>query len=164
MKPVVHSLNCSIDFLVEQLGDVSDAELAAQPAGIVNHPLWTVGHLTFVLQMIGSVIGASQLLPEGFHSLFGPGSAPVAEAGIYGTREEAISTLREIQAVVVDAVEKLDDARLEEPFPDRAYLDVFPTVRHALTQVLVGHTAFHVGPLSIWRKAVGLPPMNRSYE
>jgi hypothetical protein len=38
----------------------------------------------------------------------------------------------------------LEDAQLDETFPDQAYRNVFPLIRHALTQVLVGHTASHI--------------------
>jgi hypothetical protein len=31
-------------------------------------------------------------------------------------------------------------------------------------QVLVGHTANHTGQLSVWRRAMGLPPMGRPFE
>jgi hypothetical protein len=30
--------------------------------------------------------------------------------------------------------------------------------------VLVGHTASHVGQLIVWRRAMGLPPIGRSFE
>jgi hypothetical protein len=32
---------------------------------------------------------------------------------------------------------------------------VFPTIRHALTQVLAGHTAYHVGQVALWRARDG---------
>jgi hypothetical protein len=76
----------------------------------------------------------------------------------------AVEMLRDAQSRITRAVDQLDDSQLDEPFPHESYRDVFPTIRHALTQVLVGHTAFHVGQVSVWRKAMGLPPMGRSFE
>lgn len=72
--------------------------------------------------------------------------------------------LSDAQFRLTEAINGMVDSRLDEPFPDESYRDVFPSVRHALTQVLVGHTAYHVGQLAIWRRAMGLPPMTRSFE
>jgi hypothetical protein len=58
----------------------------------------------------------------------------------------------------------LSEGQLSAPFPDPQYRDVFPTIRHAITQVLVGHTAYHVGQLNLWRRAAGLPRLSRSFE
>lgn len=75
-----------------------------------------------------------------------------------------MALLRESGARLIGAVSRLDNSTLDQPFPDPGYLDVFPTVRHALTQVLVAHMAFHLGQISVWRKAMGLPEIKRSYE
>lgn len=164
MKPVLHSFAYCLDYLREQVDDVDEADMVAQPNGIMNHPAWVVGHITHACQMLGGVIGLPEWLPNDWAARYGTGSVPVADAGLYETKSAALAMLGDAQSRVTRAVEKLDDARLDEPFPDESYLDVFPTVRHALTQVLVGHTANHVGQLSVWRRAMGLPPMGRAFE
>jgi hypothetical protein len=164
MKPVLHSFDYCLDYLREQVGDVDEADMVAQPNGITNHPAWVVGHITHACQMLGGVIGLPEWLPNDWAARYGTGSVPVADAGLYESKSAALAMLGDAQSRVTRAVEELDDARLDEPFPDESYLDVFPTVRHALTQVLVGHTANHVGQLSVWRRAMGLPPMGRAFE
>jgi hypothetical protein len=164
MKPVLHSFAYSLDFLREQVADVAASDMAAQPNGIVNHPAWVIGHLTYAYQLLGSVIGLPAWLPNDWAKRFGPGSGPVADASLYETKNDALAMLGDAQVRITQAVEQLDDSRLDEPFPDRSYRVVFPTVRHALTQVLAGHTAYHIGQLAVWRKAMGLPPMRRSFE
>ena len=164
MKPVLHSFAYGLDFLREQLADLGPADMVAQPNGIANHPAWVVGHLTFTCQMIGGAIGLSAWLPEHFAGRYGSGSVPVADPAAYETKASALDALRDAQSRITHAVERLDDAKLDQPFPDPAYLYVFPTIRHALTQVLVAHTAHHVGQLTVWRKAMRLPPLPRSFE
>jgi hypothetical protein len=88
----------------------------------------------------------------------------VADVSLYETKDSALAMLRDAQVRITQAVEQLNDAHLDEPFPDESYRDVFPTIRHAITQVLVGHTANHIGQLSVWRRAMGLPPMGRPFE
>jgi DinB superfamily len=164
MNPVLHSFAYCLDYLREQVADISAADMAAQPKGIVNHPAWVIGHLTFTCQMLGGAVGLSPWLPDAWAGRYGSGSAPVADAGVYEAKEILLDMLGDAQARITRAVEGLDDARLDEPFADESYRDVFPTIRHALTQVLVGHTAFHIGQLSVWRRAMGLPRMARSFE
>ncbi len=164
MKPVLHSFAYCLDFLREQVEDVAAADMVAQPNGIMNHPSWVIGHLTFACQMLGGVVGLSEWLPSDWAQRFGPGSVPVPDASLYETKDEALAMLGDAQSRIFEAVVKLDDSQLDKPFPVESYLEVFPTIRHALTQVLVGHTANHIGQLSVWRKAMSLPPMGRSFE
>jgi uncharacterized damage-inducible protein DinB len=122
--------------------------------------------------MLGGVVGVTPWLPNDWGARFGTGSVPVAdyalyetkEYALYETKEDALQILRNAQSRITEAVEQLNDARLDQPFPDASYRAVFPTIRHALTQVLVGHTANHIGQVSVWRRAMGLPPMKRPFE
>ena len=164
MQHVLHSFAYNLDYLRDQVADVAPADMVAKPNGIANHPAWVIGHLTYTCQMLGGVVGVPEWLPDDWTKRFGTGSAPVADVGVYEPKDKLLAILRDAQSRITRAVEGLDVARLDEPFPDPAYRDVFPTVRHALTQVLVGHAAFHVGQVSVWRKAMGLPAMGLSFE
>jgi hypothetical protein len=164
MKPVLHSFAYCLDFLREQVADVAAPDMVAQPNGIMNHPAWVIGHLTYTCQLLGGVIGLPEWLPNEWAKRFGTGSVPVAGASLYETKQNALAMLDDAQERITQAVERLDDSLLDEPFPDESYRAVFPTIRHALTQVLVGHTANHIGQLSVWRRAIGLPPMGRPFE
>ena len=88
MAPVLHSLHYSLDFLAEQIADVNAEQMVAQPVGLENHPSWTIGHLTHVLQLIGTVIGIERTLPARWITRYGPGSKPVVDVTVYETKEE----------------------------------------------------------------------------
>ena len=175
MDSVLHNFGYSLEFLCEQIGDVAEENMAAQPKGVVNHPAWTAGHILYTCQMIGGVIGVEKWLPRGWGKLFGTGSVPLSPPptplvrkegsfGVYPTKEEFLALIRETRSRITQAVEGLDEAFLDSPFPEPSYLEFFPTIRHSLTQVLVGHVSFHVGQLSVWRRAMGLPPMRNSFQ
>ncbi len=164
MKTVLHSFAFSLDFLREQVADVALADMVAQPHGIKNHPAWVIGHLTHVNESLGGVIGVPAWLPEDWTTRYGTGSVPVADAAVYEAREEALAILGDAQSRITHAVEQLSPSRLEEPFPEESYRDVFPTIGHFLTQVLVGHSAYHVGQVGVWRRAMDLPTIGRSFE
>ncbi len=164
IEPVLHSFAYGLDFLREQVADVAADDMVAQPNGIMNHPAWVIGHLTFACQLLGGAIGLSPWLPDDWAQRFGTGSVPVKDAGRYETKADALAILADAQARLGAGIEQLNDTQLDAPFPVESYRVVFPTIRHALTQVLVGHTANHVGQLSVWRRAMGLPPMARGFE
>ena len=164
MKPVMHSFAYELDFLREQVADVNDNDIVAQPNGMVNHPAWTIGHITAATHLLARTIGVPKWLPTEWVQHYRTGSTPVADAGIYDSKNELLSKLREAQTKITQAIEQMSDTQLNELFPAEAYRDVFPTIRHALTQVLIGHTAFHVGQISLWRRAMSMPPMKRSFE
>jgi hypothetical protein len=162
LEPVLHSFLYSIEYLEDQVAGLSDEQMAMQPPGVMNHAFWTIGHLCLVFEMIGEVVELSGTLPADWVK-FGPGSRPVADADFYDAGE-AILRLRDGRDRLVERVRDLSDADLDREFPDPEYREVFPSIRHALTQVLLGHTAFHIGQLSVWRNAVGLNGIGRSYE
>jgi hypothetical protein len=164
MGPALHSFAYALDYLREQVEDVAPAGMVAQPHGIANHPSWVVGHLAHSCEMLGGVVGLAPWLPQGWAARFGTGSVPVADASAYEPKAQALAILSDAQSRVTRAVGRLHDAFLDQPFPNPSHREVFPTVRHALTQVLVGHTAMHVGQLTVWRRAMGLPHVARSFE
>lgn len=164
MKAVLHSFAYCLDYLRDQVKDIADTDMVAQPNGIMNHPAWVIGHLTHACQLLGGAIGLPPWLPSDWASRFGTGSVPVADAARYGPKATALAMLADAQSRITEAVVKLTDAQIDAPFPDESYRHVFPTIRHALTQVLVGHTANHIGQVSVWRRAMGLPPMSRPFE
>jgi hypothetical protein len=164
MKTVLHSFAYSLEYLRDLVADVPPEKLVAQPPGVANHPAWTIGHLTLSCQMLGGTIDVAPWLPATWATRYGPGSVPAADVDAYESKDELLTGLRDAEARLIGAVERLDRPRLERPFPDPEYRHVFPTIAHALTQVLAGHTAYHVGQVAAWRRAMSLPPPPRAYE
>ena len=164
MKTILHSFAYALDYLREQVADVSPADMVTIPNGVANHPAWVIGHLTHTCQMIGGVVGLGEWLPRDWAKRFGTDSTPISDANAYEIKNHALAMLTDAQGRVMRAVAEVTDAQLDQPFPDPAFRDVFPTVRHALTQVLVGHTSMHVGQITVWRRAMGLAKMRRSFE
>lgn len=161
---VLHSFAYSLDYLREQVATLSPAQMVTPTQAVRNHPAWTIGHLTLTCQMIGATIGVEPWLPEDWMARFGTGSVPGSDLAQYPSKPHALAMLKEAQDRITTAVRRLDAAALDAAFPDPSYHEVFPTIFHALTQVLVAHTAYHVAQLALWRKAMALPPMKRSFE
>ncbi|MEO1527370.1 MAG: DinB family protein, partial [Planctomycetota bacterium] len=155
MKATLQSFQYSLAYLCEQVEDIDAAEMVRRPKGITIHPAWIIGHLTFSCQAIGGEFGLSPWLPDEWAGKFGGGSTPVENEAEYPGKRESLSMLDDARTRVVQAVGELSETQFDQALPDETFRAVLPTVRHAITQVLVGHTAYHVGQVSLWRAAMG---------
>lgn len=146
---------------IEQLvKDIPDAEMIVQPPGAPNHASWTLGHLLYSCQAIAGEIGVTPWLPEDWESCFGYGSAPAREAGSrHSNKSELLSALADATQRVRTALMATDESILAQPLPDQTMRDTFPTIGHALVQVLCAHTAYHAGQVTAWRRAIGRAPV-----
>ena len=161
---VLNSYSLTLDYLQRLIHDVPDEALASQANGVVNHPLWTIGHLVFAAQMIGQEIGASAWLPDDWQEQYGTGSLPVPERSAYSTRDSLLSHLRDAQRRLAERLESIGDGAMHQPLPDKRYREMFPTIGHAVAHVLIAHTAAHVGQIIVWRKVNGIAPLAKVFD
>ena len=131
--------------------------MVAQPLAEMNHPAWIVGHLTYSLQAIGGEIGLTPWLPATWGTLFGTGTMLTTESGSYPSKTELLQRFAVARRRISDRLAEMTESDLSEPLPDERHRAVFPTVRSALLHTLTVHAATHVGQLSAWRRAMGLP-------
>ena len=96
-KPILHSVGYALGYLCEQIADVPQGDMVAQPNGIANHPAWVIGHLTHSCEQLGGVIGVPAWLPANCATCFGTGSVPVADSSLYEKKDEALARLRDAQ-------------------------------------------------------------------
>ena len=163
MRPMLDCFAYNLDFLREQVANLSPQQMVSQPKGIANHPAWIVGHLTYSCQAIGGEIGLQQWLSAEWARLFGAGSVPVSDVDEYPDKVELLNALRDGQNIICDAVELLNAEQLAAQLPDHRYRHLMPTIENALIQVLAAHSAYHIGQLTLWRHAMGLPNLNRPF-
>jgi hypothetical protein len=142
--------------------DLTEELMVRQFPGVPNHPAWTVGHLVYSAEAIGGELGLAPWLPTSWVALFRTGSIPQPLAAAYPSRSELLNALADAQARITQALTSLTSEALATPLPDVRYRSVFPTVGHAIVHILSGHTSYHLGQISLWRRAAGLPSRNTS--
>lgn len=160
---VIYSFAYNLAFLKEQVADVVESDMVAQPNGIANHPSWVLGHLAYSCQAIGGEIGLDEWLPATSAALYGTGSVPKSEVTCYPTKRESLARLNHAEQQIIAAAQRLSDQELDTCLPDESFRKQLPTVRHAVTQILVAHSANHVGQMTLWRNAMNLPPVSRPF-
>ena len=76
MPELLNSLSLNLEFLRRMVADLDDDQMVGQVGGVVNHPAWTVGHIAYSFELMGSEVGMSSWLPEDWAGQ-GPSSIPV---------------------------------------------------------------------------------------
>ncbi len=164
-QQIIASLEMSRSFLLASVADIPDERFAEQPPGVPNHAAWTLGHLVYSNQLIGGEMGLQPWLSEEWNwpELFGGGSVPVPTRKTYPSKRELVDAMNDGLSRLTARLAELGDAGLDTDLPDTSYRHVFPTLGHAVLQVAAAHFGYHLGQLVVWRKAIGLPPINQRY-
>lgn len=153
----LHAYKMSLGYAQKLMEDLPDEKLADQPAGIRNHAAWQIGHLVSSSAAMMRLFGREPELPEGWSELFGMGSKPTDDRSAYPTKDELMSALRQAHERISEAARSADPALFDRP-PDNPRMAVsFPTVGHIFVFMATMHGGTHLGQLSAWRKAMGLP-------
>lgn len=155
----LNSFALTLDFLRRLIADVPDDAMARQPAGVLNHPAWTLGHLAQSCEAIAREVGVPPWLPTNWATRFGTGSMPTADRAHYPPKADLLAPLADGQQRVGTALSAFTDAGLKVPLRDTRFRDRFPTLGHAVIHILGAHTASHVGQIVVWRRVAGFGPL-----
>ncbi len=152
---VLNSYRLTLGYLKRLIADVPDPDLTRQPIGVVNHPAWVIGHLTYSCQALGGELELPTWLPAEWEPRFGTGSIPISDRSAYPSKADLLTALADGEARVSNRLANLGDAGMSTALPDERHRSTFPTVGHAVVHILAGHAAVHVGQVSVWRRAAG---------
>ena len=154
--PWVNRFNTYI--LKSMTDDVSPDLWRGQPPGIINHAAWQVGHLTNARANLAGILGAPCAnLPTDLKTRFGTGSIP--EPHSLGGQDKLmmLESFWLVQNHIADLLSKATPELMSLPTPNETYRERFPTVRDMTLLILTVHDSLHLGQLSAWRNAMGLP-------
>lgn len=142
------------------VADLDDEQMVGQPvAGVtMNHPAWVLSHLLAYAPVLAGILRGEDVADPLSHR-YGRTSKPEADAAVYLPRAELIAAFTVAYDDAASAFEEADAARLAQPTPIERWLVRFPTIAFLPGQFLVKHNAFHLGQISAWRRASGLPPV-----
>jgi hypothetical protein len=163
ISEIICSYSCTLDYLRQLVTDVSDELLIRQTSWVVNHPAWVIGHLVYSCEAIGGEMGMNPWLPSDWAKRFGTGSAPVEGKENYPSKQELLDALPDGQRRVTDRLIVLGEQGLSAPLPDEQYRAIFPTIGHAVLHILTVHAAIHVGQVTVWRRAMGLKSLSKTF-
>jgi len=148
---LVHTFDATIEFVEKSVADLSEQQMVEQPTGVPNHAAWTLGHVILSCQGIAVELGAEAWLPDNWESVYGYGSMPRGDLQFYPRKAELLAILASATSRLRQALLAATDSVLSRSLPGGQ----LPTMAHLLLQVVVAHTAYHAGQLTVWRRAIG---------
>ena len=140
--------------------DIPPSQFAHMPHPTMNHPAFCIGHLSLYPNRIFKVIGQPELIVEksGYPELFQAGTKCVEQDGRYPAKDEIVAYYLERYNAVSAVVATLPDEVFQRENPLEGRLrEIFPLVGIAVNFLLNNHHMMHLGQVSAWRRAVGLP-------
>jgi len=153
------TLEYTLDFIRQQIADLSDEELVLQPTGAPNHAAWTLGHIILSCQAIVIELGKEANSSAEWEARFGYGTRPNPTVSENLSKSELLADLAETSDRLQATIQALDTRFLDGPPSEGEMRKMFPTKGHELMQVVVAHTAYHAGQLAAWRRAIGRAPV-----
>jgi uncharacterized damage-inducible protein DinB len=144
------------------VADLSDDQLAVQPAPKTNHAAWVLGHLLAVdfgfLQLITGE-KAPAWVDDAFKGQYGNKSEPSGDKSKYKPKAFYLERMADVRGQIYARLRAMTDADFNAPHPDPARRERFPTVGHMVMFYGTWHETYHAGQLSAWRRVQGLPPV-----
>ena len=140
------------------VGDLTDTQMTAQPlpGRTLNHPAWILSHLHLY-----TTIAAAMLRDRAFEDPvdhpYGAKSEPLADPGAYLPRAKLIDQFKSAHDDAESTLTAAPDSVFASPTPLERWRTLHPTTGDMLATLMIKHESAHLGQLSAWRRAMGLP-------
>jgi hypothetical protein len=157
IKHLITAARINVEYGKKLVADLSDEQMSVQPAPGMNHAAWVIGHLTFVADSMIRVWDQPFAIPKEWGELFNLSSQPIADRSRYPSKAELLPAYEKAYERLMAAVAAAPPEAFDREFPNPKLRSVLPTVGVAMTHILTSHHGLHLGQLSAWRRAQGLP-------
>jgi hypothetical protein len=158
-KHILNTFALNLQYAQGLAKDIPDAKFCEQPGGVLNHPAFVLGHLAMSCDYAGGFLGLSPACPTAWKEVYAMSAKPLADRSKYPRKEELLKALEEGHARIAKAFESVADADLSKPSAPELAKWGFPTNGDMLIFLLTAHEGTHLGQLSMWRRAAGMPPL-----
>lgn len=139
--------------------DIPAEKFGHMPHPSMNHPAFCYGHLSLYPNYVLEMIDRSDLVAakEGWSELFEAPTPCVEQDGRYPEKDEILQHFTERHETVATAMREVSDDVLAREH-DGYFKGKIATNGGVANFMLASHTMMHLGQVSAWRRAVGLPP------
>lgn len=157
-QSIVYAWDNGLRYALVLLNDVTDEQMVLRPGGNMNHPAWILGHMALYYPIIPALLRGENFADPADNELFGfRGRGPLSDLTVYGSKESQLERLRDGHEQVAQAILSARESELNRPPSLPRWAEMYPTVEFMLPDLLLLHENIHIGQLSIWRRAAGLP-------
>lgn len=147
-------------YAISLVRDVRPDQFIAQPvAGItMNHPAWVLSHLNVYAPIVAAMLRGEAFDDPADHR-YGRNSKVINDPSEYLAKDELVEAYSRAHDDALRAIKEADDRVLTMPTPLARWRSSKPTIGAMLLELMVRHESIHLGQLSAWRRAMGLPPV-----
>lgn len=148
----------NLEYAKRLVGDLSDTQMIAQPVDgpVMNHAAWVLAHLNAYAPILTAMIERRPFEDPADHP-FGKNSKPLMDLAVYGSKAEQVEAYVREHERTLSALEACDGSVMDDDVPLDRWRAVVPRVGGFLVRMMVWHETVHLGQLSAWRRAHGLP-------
>lgn len=151
----IERLQWSRSFVNTALEATPDELMLTPPSKDGNHPIWVMGHIAQSEDQLHALCtGEPMLLDKQHHTLFGSGTTPVTDAGIYPDRETLAKRMQTTHKQTLRWAESMTTDELAHKPTPKQVQTFAPT--HIGT--IGAHELMHLGQVTSTRTGAGLPP------
>ena len=154
---LLHQLNASKSMVSGLLADMQDAPLTFPTSNGGNHPTWIAGHLVYSeSNLIHHMLHGETNPLIDWKPLFGSGSQPSDEPGLYPPLAELLSQWDKVREHTLQVLESLTDDDLARPAasPPPGREEFFGTFGKVFSMVAT-HPLMHFGQVADARRSAG---------
>lgn len=149
-----------LDYAESLAKDIPAEKFGHMPHPSMNHPAFNYGHLALYPDRLLAMIGKPELArpKAGWEELFKAGVACVEQDGRYPGKQEIVDYFLDRYRTAAEAVAATPDEVFFRPNPiEGRFKELLPTLGMVANFLLNSHVMMHLGQVSAWRRAVGLP-------
>ena len=138
------------------VGGLTVDQSVAQPGGLVNHPLWSIGHLALTSQVMMLEMGGEPTFPAEWMDRFFPGVPIPGDANDYPPMGELLAQLDTQHEHVAAQLPEMSVDQLEAAPHMELLQRRYPRLGDFMSYAMLGHEAFHIGQIACTRRALGI--------
>ena len=158
VESIVYAWDTQLRYALALLDDLADDQMVLRPGGNMNHPAWILGHVGLYHPITVRLLAGEPFDDPADDRLFGfRGQGPLDDLAEYGSKQSMVARFAEGHEQVAQALLGATAEQFQRPPSLARWAKDYPTVEFMLPDLLVFHEGMHIGQLSIWRRAAGLP-------
>jgi hypothetical protein len=140
--------------------DMRDAPLTQPTPRGGNHPLWVLGHITFIEGSVPQTLFGEPNPVAHWAPLFAPGSEPKDDAAEYPSFDELLRTYRRLREQNLKLLDEIGETGLDRPTkaPPKGLEETLRTFGQAFLVIAI-HQMNHRGQVADARRVLGRKPV-----
>lgn len=141
--------------------DVTDEQMLLRPGGNMNHPAWIFGHMSLYHPALVGLITGKQFADPKDDPDFGFSVTKTSDdPKLYGTKAAILEKYAAGHEDVAQALLAAKSKQLGALPSLPRWRETKQTVAFMLPDLMLHHESTHIGQLSFWRRAAGLPKID----